>query len=85
MSRDTESPPGNANGQRQLAGCNDQLTTTTSLVKLTDGVKLISQRVRQWRRQPVRYFLCLLPWGLDRLAWIGLPNPKRGGWGSEEP
>jgi hypothetical protein len=77
MIRGTESPPGNANGQREaLAGCGYQITNTP-LRKRVIGVNLLRQGVCQWRRHAVRYFLCHLPWGLDRLAWTGLTNPRR--------
>ena len=78
------SPPENANDQRELAGCENQLATAANVTKPTRGVKLLWQGIRQRRRHPVRLFLSSLPWGLSDLAWIGLPNPKRDGWRAEK-
>jgi hypothetical protein len=84
--------PVNANGQRELAGCRNQ-NYAGKLIKKARGVKalrgnirsslgeeLLPQEVSRWRRHPIRQFFASLPGGLDRLAWLGLRNPRRDGW-----
>ena len=54
------------------------------------------ERRAQWRQEhrklnlrghsvkhPFRLLLARLPWQLDRLAWLGLPNYRRDGWRAE--
>ena len=35
-------------------------------------------------KHPIRRLIAKLPFGLDRLAWLGLIQPKRDGWGAEK-
>jgi hypothetical protein len=62
-----EAPPRQGRQQR-LSRLDATLDSQTRLVK---------------RRHPFRWLLAKLPLGLDRLAWLGLPNPKRDGWKEE--
>ena len=65
MSRKPESPPGNANGQRELAGCGNQ-NYAGKLMKKARGVKALRE-VSQRGRHPVRPIPGLSSTGFGRL------------------
>jgi len=74
MDADSESPPRNANGPLAGAARGRREETTGETLPVR----------RSHVKHPVRLFLAKLPLGLDRLAWLGLPNYRRDGWKEEK-